>query len=258
MRPGGDAVVHVTGRVRRLPHHEPANVVAILEGSDPTLRHEYVVYSAHYDHLGIGPPIDGDSIWNGADDNASGTAAVLAVAEAFAQLPARPRRSMIFALVSAEEILGLGSRFFADHPPGPVSAIVANLNADMVGRNWTDTVVVLGRRDSDLGMIVDRILSSHPELGLAAVNSSTRPNESRDLYTWSDHISFIHKGIPFLYFYSGMHADYHRRSDSGEKIDFEKLARISRLMFYVGVDIANADCRPQWNAESYRRLVPRP
>lgn len=255
--PLGDAVVHVTGRVRKLPHQEPANVVAILEGSDPTLRNEYVVYSAHYDHLGIRRPINGDSIWNGADDNASGMAAVLAVAQAFARLPARPRRSMMFVLLSAEEFLGLGSRFFVDHPPVPVSAMVANLNADMLGRNWPDTVVVLGRRDSDLGSVVDRILSSHPELGLAATDSSTRPNEPRDLYSWSDHAAFIQKGIPFLYFYSGMHADYHRPSDSAEKIDFEKLARISRLMFYVGLEIANADRRPQWDAESYRRLVPR-
>lgn len=250
--------IHIKGRVRRLRHHQPANVVAILEGSDPELRHEYVVYSAHYDHLGIGKPTAGDSVYNGADDNASGTAAVLAVAGAYRQLANRPRRSILFVLVSAEEFLGLGTRAFLQNPPAPVSAMVANLNADMIGRNWKDTVVVLGRRDSDLGSVVDRVVSSHPELGLVATDSSTRPNEPGDLYSWSDHAFFIEKGIPFLYFYSGMHSDYHRPSDSAEKTDCEKLARISRLMFLVGLEIANTDQRPQWNQDSYRRLVVRP
>jgi hypothetical protein len=256
--PLGDAVFHVTYRVRHLAHTEPANVVAILDGSDPALRNEYVVYSAHYDHLGIGQPVNGDSVYNGADDNASGTAAVLAAAKAFSRLAMRPRRSVIFVLVSAEEFLGLGSRHFLEQPPVPTSAMVADLNADMVGRNWADTLVVLGRHDSDLGALADRAHAAHRELGLTAVDSSARPHEEKDLYHWSDHAAFIAQGIPFLYFYSGMHDDYHRPSDSVDKIDFEKLARTSQLMFYIGLEIANADHRPAWNADSYRRLVPRP
>lgn len=255
--PLGDAVVHIRGRVRHLPHENPANVVAFLEGADPALRGESLVYSAHYDHLGISAAVDGDSINNGADDNASGTAAVLAVAEAFARMPTRPRRSVVFAFVAAEEFLGLGARHFLDHPPVPVSSIVANLNADMVGRNWSDTVLVIGRRDSDLGLVVGRVLAAHPELALAATDSSTRPNEARNLEGWSDHAAFIRKGIPFLYFYSGMHADYHRPSDSADKIGYEKLTRISRLLFHTGLAVANAGERPRWNEESFRRLVPR-
>lgn len=256
--PLGDAVIHIRGRVARPPHLEPANVIGIVEGSDTTLRDEYVVFSAHYDHLGIGRPLSGDSIWNGADDNASGTGALLAVAGAFARLDVPPRRSIMFAFVSAEEILGLGSRFLLDHPPVPVSAMVANLNADMVGRNWPDTLVVVGRRESDLGATLDRVLSSDRELGLTAIDRDTQPNDSRNLYGWSDHIAFIRKGIPFLYFHSGMHTDYHRPTDSAEKIDCEKTARIARLMFYVGLEVANADRRPTWDEESYRRLVRRP
>jgi len=256
--PLGDAVVHVRLRTRPVVHQSPANVVAILEGADSVLRGEYVVYTAHMDHIGVGNAIGGDSIYNGADDNASGTAAVLAVARAFARLPSPPRRSVMFVLVTGEEGLGGGgSEFFLTQPPVPVQAIVANLNADMVGRNWRDTVVVLGRRDSDLGRTVDRVAAACPELGLAVIDSSTRPGDASDLYGWSDHAAFIQRAIPFLYFYSGMHADYHGPGDSPHRIDVEKLARISRLMFHVGLSVANADARPRWDPDRYARLVPR-
>jgi hypothetical protein len=256
--PLGDAVVHVRLRTRPVVHQSPANVIAILDGADSALRGEYVVYTAHMDHIGVGNPVGGDSIYNGADDNASGAAAVLAVAHAFARLPSPPRRSVMFVLVTGEEGLGGGgSEFFLTQPPVPVPAMVVDLNADMVGRNWTDTVVVLGRRDSDLGHTVDHVTALFPELGLAVIDSSTRPGDAAALYGWSDHAAFIQRGIPFLYFYSGMHADYHGPGDSPDKIDVEKLARISRLMFYVGVSIANADTRPQWDPDSYARLVPR-
>ena len=256
--PLGDAVMHVRLRTRPLVHQDPANVIAILEGADPVLRSEYVVYTAHLDHLGVGNPVGGDSIYNGADDNASGAAAVLAVAQAFARLPSPPRRSVMFVLVTGEEGLGGGgSVFFLNHPPVPVPAMVVDLNADMVGRNWRDTVVVLGRRDSDLGHTVDRVTATFPELGLAVIDSSTRPGDAADFYGWSDHGAFIQRAIPFLYFYSGMHADYHGPGDSPDRIDVEKLARISRLMFYIGVSVANADTRPQWDPDRYARLAPR-
>lgn len=257
--PLGDAVVHVRLRTRPIAHPNPANVIAILEGADSALHSEYVVYTAHMDHIGMGNAVGGDSIYNGADDNASGTAAVLAVADAFSRLRTRPRRSVMFVLVTGEEGLGLaGSEFFLNQPPVPVSAIVVDLNADMVGRNWRDTVVVLGRRDSDLGFTVDRVTAAFPELGLAIIDSSTQPGDAPDvLYRWTDHAAFIRRAIPFLYFYSGMHADYHGRGDSPDKIDVEKTARISRLMFHVGLAIANADARPRWDPERFARLVPR-
>lgn len=256
--PLGDAVVHVRLRTRPVDHQSPANVIAILEGTDSALRSEYVVYTAHLDHIGVGNPVAGDSTYNGADDNASGAAAVLAVAQAFARLPSPPRRSVMFVLVTGEEGLGGGgSEFFLSQPPMPVSAMVVDLNADMVGRNWTDTVVVFGRRDSDLGGTVDRVSAAFPELGLAVIDSSTRPGDVADLYGFSDHGYFIRRAIPFLYFYSGMHADYHGLGDAPEKIDVEKLARISRLMFYVGLAVANADTRPRWDPDRFARLVPR-
>lgn len=257
--PLGDAVIHVRLRTRPVVHPTPANVIAILEGVDSALRSEYVVYTAHMDHIGVGNAVGGDSIYNGADDNASGTAAVLAVADAFSRLRSRPRRSVMFVLVTGEEGLGLaGSEFFLNQPPVPVSAMVVDLNADMVGRNWPDTVVVLGRRDSDLGITVDRVTAAFPELGLAVIDSSTRPGDASDvIYRWTDHAAFIRRAIPFLYFYSGMHADYHGRDDSPDKIDVEKTARISRLMFYIGLAVANADTRPGWDPGSFARLVPR-
>lgn len=253
--PLGGAAMHVRGRILHLPHTDPANVLGILAGSDPVLRNEYVVYTAHYDHLGVGMPVNGDSIRNGADDNASGVAALLAVAESFARDGRGPRRSILFAFVAAEEFLGLGARYFLDHPPVAVSAMVANINADMIGRNSPDSVVVVGLRDSDMGLHVDHALDTHSGLGLTATATSTQPNEAPQLEGWSDHSAFIRKGVPYLFFYTGMHADYHRVSDSAEKIDFDKLARVGRLMRHVGYAIANADARPKWSAASYRRLV---
>ena len=142
------------------------NVVAVLPGSDPALRDEYVVLSAHMDHVGVGEPVNGDSIYNGADDDASGTAALLEIARALAESPDRPRRSVLFLHVSGEEKGLLGSRWFSEHPTVPLERIVANLNVDMIGRNSPDSIVVIGREYSSLGTLVTSVASDHPELGL--------------------------------------------------------------------------------------------
>ena len=228
------------------------NVVAILEGSDPTLRDEYVTFSAHMDHVGVGNPVNGDSIYNGADDDASGTIAVLEAAEAFATLHPRPRRSLMFVIVSGEEKGLWGSEYFTDNPSVPIENIVANLNTDMVGRNWKDTIVAIGKEHSDLGETLDRVNARHPELGMTAIDDIW-PNQR--FYFRSDHYNFARKGIPILFFFNGTHEDYHRPSDHVEKIDGEKAARIVKLVFFLGLDIANADQRPQWYPESYRRIV---
>lgn len=248
-----DIVVHVRIRTRVLEKGIVANVVAILEGSDSKLQHQHLVCSAHLDHLGVRQSaVDGDAIFNGADDNASGVAALLEVARAFARLSPKPRRSIIFLGVTAEEMLGWGAEYFVRHPPVAISNIVANINADMVGRNWTDRVIVHGRGDSDLGRVVDQVAAAHPELNMRPIdNPETKPN----LYYWSDHEKFFSVGIPFLYFFSGMHSDYHQPSDSVDKIDAEKTSRIAKLMFYVGLEIVNAAERPTWNPDSYRKLV---
>jgi hypothetical protein len=229
------------------------NVVGILDGSDPELRDEFVVFSGHMDHVGVGSPDEnGDSIFNGADDDASGTVAVMEVAEAMASLETAPRRSMVFLVVSGEEKGLWGSEYFASFPTVPLEQTVANINTDMVGRNWPDTIVAIGKEHSDLGETLNRVNGNHPELGMTAIDD-VWPEER--FYYRSDHFNFAQKGVPVLFFFNGTHEDYHGRDDEPDRIDAEKAARIARLVFYLGVDIGNAAERPKWNPESYQRIV---
>ena len=225
------------------------NTIGILEGTDPQLKNEYLVFSAHMDHVGISAG-RADSINNGADDDASGTVGVVELAEAFSQ--ARPRRSIVFITVSGEEKGLWGSQYFAEHPTVPVANMVANLNIDMIGRNWKDTIVAIGKEHSDLGATLNRVNQAHPELRMTAIDDRW-PQEN--FYFRSDHYNFARKGVPILFFFNGTHEDYHRPSDSPDKIDGEKEARILRLLFYLGQDIANAPSRPKWKPESYRQIV---
>ncbi len=234
------------------------NVIGILEGSDPTLKQEYVLFSAHMDH--IGRPADGqgcapkgaDSICNGADDDGSGTVAVLELAKAFATSAERPKRSLVFMTVSGEERGLWGSAYFADHPTVPLASIVADLNSDMVGRNWKDTIAVIGREHSNLGTTLDSVAARHPELHLKPVGDLW-PQEG--LFFRSDHFNFARKGVPILFFTSGLHPDYHEVSDSPDKIDAEKMARYAQLAYYLALEVANAAQQPQWNPDSYKRIV---
>jgi hypothetical protein len=219
------------------------NTVGIIEGSDAELRNEYLVFSGHMDHLGILAPVDGDSIANGADDDASGTIAVVELAEAFSKLHPRPRRSLIFVAVSGEERGLWGSGYFAENPPIPIEQMVANFNADMVGRNWTDTIVVIGKEHSDLGETMNRVNGEHPELGMTAIDDLW-PEEN--FYNRSDHINFARRGVPILFFFNGTHEDYHGVNDEVEKIDGDKTSRIVKLMFYLGLEVANAPEKPKW------------
>jgi Zn-dependent M28 family amino/carboxypeptidase len=204
------------------------------------------------DHVGVGRPANGDSIYNGADDDASGTIAIVEAAEAFSHLEPHPKRSLIFITVSGEEKGLWGSEYFAGHPTVPVSQIVANLNADMVGRNWPDTIVVIGKEHSDLGATLNRVNGDHPELNMTAIDDIW---PQQRFYFRSDHYNFARKGVPILFFFNGTHEDYHRPSDEVGKIDAEKEARIVKLLFYLGLDIANADQRPRWNSQSYKQIV---
>ena len=227
------------------------NTVGILEGSDARLKNEFVVYSAHMDHIGITAG-QGDSINNGADDDASGTVGVIELAEAFSQPGARPRRSLIFLTVSGEEKGLWGSAYFASNPPVPVKQMVAGINMDMIGRNWPDTIVAIGKEHSDLGATLNRVNAAHPELRMTAIDD--RWPEER-FYFRSDHYNFARKGVPILFFFNGVHEDYHEVTDSPEKINSEKEARILKLLFYLGQEIGNAAKRPEWNAESYKEIV---
>jgi hypothetical protein len=227
------------------------NTIGILEGSDPRLKNEYIVYSAHMDHIGITPG-QADSINNGADDDASGTAGVIELAEAFSRPGARPKRSLIFLTVSGEEKGLWGSDYFASYPPVPLKQIVANINIDMIGRNWADTIVAIGKEHSDLGTTLERVNTAHPELRMTAIDD--RWPEER-FYFRSDHYNFARKGVPILFFFNGVHEDYHEVSDSPDKINSEKEARILKLLYFLGREVGNAAKRPEWNPESYKEIA---
>ena len=240
-------------RLQILDRRSAPNVVGILEGSDPFIKEEYVAFSAHMDHIGIGAPnAQGDTISNGADDDASGTTAILEVAEAFASLDTKPKRSMIFLLVSGEEKGLWGSEYFVENPPVPIDRVVADLNADMVGRNWADTIVAIGKEHSDLGETLNAVNAAHPELRMTAIDDLW-PEER--FYFRSDHYNFARKGVPILFFFNGTHDDYHGRDDEVDRIDVDKAARISQLIFYLGYEVADRVERPRWNPESFRQIV---
>jgi hypothetical protein len=230
------------------------NTVGILEGTDPVLKQEYIVVSGHMDHVGTRcrGATPADTICNGADDDGSGTVGVVEVAEALSQPGAAPKRSVIFLTVSAEERGLWGSQYFANHPPVDVKSIVADLNMDMIGRNWKDSVVAIGMQHSDLGAMAEQVAAQHPELRMRVIDDQW---PSENLYGRSDHYNFAVKGIPILFFTSGLHADYHAVTDSPDKIDAEKEERILRLVFYLAEEIGNRAERPRWNPESYKKIV---
>ena len=230
----------------------PPNAIGILRGSDPTLRDTYVVVSAHMDHIGIGrPDATGDSINNGADDDASGTSAILEVAEAFASLPQAPARSIVFLAVSGEEKGLLGSRWFSDHPTIPLERTVANINIDMISRNAPDTIVAIGQDFSSLGPLAQRIASSHPELGIVLAQDIWP--EQRFFFR-SDHFNFARKEVPAIFFFNGVHDDYHQVSDEVDSIDVDKATRITRLVFWLAEAIASDPQAPQWTPDGLAQV----
>jgi hypothetical protein len=260
LTPGGDSGTFVQrypipgsreGRPSGASRTAP-NVVGVLEGSDPVLKNEYIVLSAHMDHVGIGAPVDGDSIYNGADDDASGTTGVIELAEALSMPGARPKRSVVFLTVSGEEHGLWGSAWFSEHPVVPMSQVVADLNIDMIGRNWKDTIVVIGKEHSDLGATLDRVNRAHPELRMKAIDDIW-PEEN--FYFRSDHYNFARKGVPILFFFNGTHPDYHGPNDEPDRIDAEKESRIVRLVYLITQEVGDAPARPAWNPASYKRIV---
>jgi len=227
----------------------PANVIGLLPGSDPARRVEWVVVSAHYDHVGVGTPdARGDSIYNGADDNASGTAALLEVARALAALPKRPARSVAFVAVSGEEEGLIGSAYFVAHRPPAVAQLIADVNLDMLGRNAPDVIYLVGDSLSTLGGVAAAQATAHPELGL-------RPRSLNDAtYLRSDQLSFAIARVPALFLHTGSHPDLHRPSDETGLIDSEKLSRAARLAFYLAYAVASDPARPAWTPQGERML----
>ena len=227
------------------------NLVAVLEGRDPRRRGEYVAISAHLDHVGVRPG-RADSIFNGADDNASGVAGLLELAEAFSRREARPARSLLFLVPSGEEKGLWGSAYWVRHPTVQLGDLVADLNMDLIGRNWVDSVIVTGPEMSTLGETLQRVTARHPELRMAPV--ADRWPEERIFYR-SDHYNLALAGVPVLFFTSGTHTDYHQPSDVADRIDTEKASRLVRYIFYLGAAVANEPKRPRWNPGSHDRLL---
>ncbi len=226
------------------------NVVGILEGTDPVLRNEYVVFSAHMDHIGVDASKP-DSINNGADDDGSGTVGILELAEAFTRKKAATKRSLIFLTVSGEEKGLWGSAWFTAHPPVPIDSIVTNLNMDMIGRNWPDTVETIGPTYSSLGPTLDSVTAAHRDLNMLPVGDLA-PDERR--FFRSDHYNFARAGVPIIYFSSGHHPDYHEPSDSPDKINAEKESRLLQLIFWLGQAVGNGATRPTWNPGALEEL----
>jgi hypothetical protein len=242
---GGDA--HFSADARIVEDASAPNVVALLRGSDPELADTYVVFSAHMDHVGTGTAnAAGDSIYNGADDDASGTSALVEMAQAFSMLAEAPRRSLIFLNVSGEEKGLLGSQWFTEHPTVPIDDVVANVNMDMIGRNSPDSIAAIGQGYSSLGPLVQRVAAEHADLGLT-VTDDLWPEER--FFFRSDHFNFARLEIPALFFFAGVHEDYHQPSDEVEKLDADKAARVARLAFWTAYEIADSPEAPAWTEQ---------
>lgn len=260
-RPMGFAL-GTDARIRRRSRHTPvasSNVVGLLRGADPALRDEVVVYSAHLDHLGITTPVSGDSINNGALDNASGIACMLEVAQAFAA-GERPRRSILFLAVTGEEKSMQGSDYFAAHPPVPIDGIVADVNLDMLLMlHPLADVVAFGAEHSSLGPVVAR--------AAARVGMSVAPDPAPEevIFVRSDQYPFVKQGVPSVFVTAGrqsrdpsvdgdalaerwMREVYHTpQDDLGQAIDWRSGVRFSRLNYLIGYIVAQQTARPTWN-----------
>jgi hypothetical protein len=221
------------------------NLLGWIEGSDPELKHQYVLITAHYDHVGYGRASNSfgplGQIHNGADDNASGDAGILETANAFNQLPQPPKRSVMFVLWDAEEEGLLGSKYWIDHPTVPLANVAAVLNVDMIGRLRDHRVIVYGGRSS-----------------FGWRQSLSRDNEPTGLvldFDWlmkadSDHQPFFAAGVPVLMLHTGLHEDYHRPSDKADKINSAGLKLVSQLLFSAALDLADQADRPKFRTAS--------
>jgi Zn-dependent M28 family amino/carboxypeptidase len=262
------------------------NVVGVIEGSDPVLKNEYVVFSGHLDHLGLSnPDATGDRVFNGADDDASGSSALMAMAHAYATGAAkgmRPKRTIIFAWVAGEEKGLWGSQYFNQFPPIDITKVVADLNMDMIGRTknkpgYVDPpsdklvdpgeVFVVGPNISsdELEKTLETVNNGYQKLKLNHFYDVTAPDATHDnlgpgaqgqrIFYRSDHYNFAKMGIPIAFFTTGIHVDYHRLTDSPEKIDFVTMHRITKTVAATGWVLANSPTKPKLNAKLPEQLI---
>ncbi|MCE4563443.1 M20/M25/M40 family metallo-hydrolase [Maribellus sp. CM-23] len=221
------------------------NIVGYVEGSDPVLKNECVVFMAHYDHVGVDQSGD---VYNGADDNGSGTVAIMEVAEAFASLDPKPKRSIVFLWVTSEELGMFGSNYYSQHPLFPLDKTVTCFNLDMVGRVFEPHDTIWNKspkKVKDFDGLYTLSNNAWPELAeinrqkceeMGLVPDTALPDYFLRV---SDHYNFHKNGVPVLNYATGYHADYHQVGDDVDKINFDKLKRVAELCFWMGLDIAN-------------------
>jgi Zn-dependent M28 family amino/carboxypeptidase len=252
LRPAAEALVSAPGArlnarlaVDRF-EYPSVNVVARVRGTDPARTGQYVLFSAHQDHDGVRAAIAGDSSYSGADDNATVSVALLAIARAFAEHPGR--RSALFVWHGAEEKGLFGSRWHVEHPLVPRDSIVAALNGDMIGRNHPDTAALLGsipphRNSTDL---VAMAHEANRRVSTFVIDSTwDRPTHREGWYFRSDHLPYARANIPALFFTTLLHEDYHTPFDNPDRIDIAKLGRMTKWMYATGWLAANAPDRPR-------------
>ena len=262
------------------------NVIGILEGGDPVLKNEYVIMSAHLDHIGLSAPLpDGHNVNNGADDDGSGSTGLLAIAHEYAEGAAkgmRPKRSIIFLWNGGEEKGLLGSQYFTEFPPVDLTKVVADLNMDMIGRTKNENsvdpnaqhvlvnpgeVLLIGPNISsdDLGKTIDSVNADYQKLKVNHFYDVTAPDATHDnlgpqpngqrIFYRSDHYNFAKVGIPIAFFTTGLHVDYHRPTDTPDKIDYKAMQQIARTVAAVGWNLANAAGRPKINEKLPEQLT---
>jgi len=237
-------------RLRSESFESPSvNIIGMVRGTDPTLREEYVLFSSHQDHDGVRYTVAGDSIWNGADDNASTSVALLAIARAWVKQPSK--RSALFIFHGAEERGLLGSRYYVAHPVLPLSQVVAVLNGDMIGRNNPDTAALLGSQPPHRNSIelVQMAIDANKLTGKFVIDSSwDRPTHPEGWYFRSDHVPYAERNVPSLFFSTNLHSDYHTPRDEPKNIDFPKLTRMTQWMYMTGWIVGNSAKRPAVDA----------
>lgn len=262
------------------------NVVGILEGSDPGLKNEFVVISAHLDHIGLSLPLpNGHNVNNGADDDGSGSTGLLGIARSYAEgakKGTRPKRTMIFLWNGGEEKGLWGSRYFAEFPPVDLSKVVANLNMDMIGRTkgpgYSDPdpthvlvspgeMLLVGPQISsdDLEKTIETVNNNCEKLKINHFYDTTAPDATHDnlgprpngqrIFYRSDHYNFAKMGIPIAFFTVGLHPDYHRPTDTPEKIDYKEIQVVSKTVASVAWVLGNQAGRPKLNAKLPDQLV---
>ena len=233
--------------------------VAIWEGSDPVLKNEMVAIGAHYDHVGVNPNARGeDKIWNGADDDGSGTVAVLSIAEALAKAPKRPKRSVLFVWHTGEEKGLWGSEYFNKFPTVDIKKVITQLNIDMIGRSRKPDNTDPRNKDlsgeNEIYVIGSEMMSS----ALGAVTKGTNdgylklgynyryddPKDTNRFFFRSDHFNYAVNGIPIVFWFDGVHEDYHQAGDHPDKIDYQKMEKVTRTIFLTLWELTDLKQRP--------------